>query len=889
MRSTALFIMLFCSFYCFAENSKRILINEFMAANVTGLQDEDGDRSDWIELYNPGSVAINLVNWSLTDNENTRKKWIFPSISIGAGQYLVVIASSKSRTNTARQLHTNFSLSNDGEYLAIIEPNGTISDEYAPAFPPQRDDVSYGYYSGEPVFFNTPTPGAENTIENQALTPTFSVNRGFYDSSFTVTLTTNDPNTKIYYTTNGIRPSTRSQLYTTPITISTTTPLSAVGIKGNDLSLIVTHTYFFINDIVKQPNLPAGYPDHWGVLGGDIKYSTYAVGDRAPAHYAMNQTVCNDSRYRDYIREGFLSIPSVSIVTNSGYLFSDANDVNTGGIYIHTGVKTGIDWERPVSIEYYDPSSGKQFQINCGLKLHGAASRQPEKSGKHSFRAHFKKIYETGKLNFDVFEQETAVTKFDHLVFRAGFNCSWAHHTASERLHSQYVLDSFAKRTQRAMGHHAAHDRFVHLFINGLYWGMYNISERVGNDFMEAYFGGDAAEYDVMNHDGLNDGKRTDFDKMLSLAQTGKYDDILSGDLLSMESYIDYLLLNFYIGNWDWGTNNWYAARNRVNSNGGFRFFAWDSESTFVNGVNYNLVTGGGKFGNSTLWKIMRGSGTAGLLLNEEFKLLFADRVQKHLFNGGALTPEKTAERYQQLSEEIDKAIILESARWGSYRRDVLPGDGKQPLYTRDDHLYPKQQDFYKNYFPKRTEILYNQLKDAGIFPNIKAPVFDLAGGTITTTVELGITTEAGSIHYTTDGSDPRQHGTGNVAAGAKQYTNPLRISQTETVKARAKSGTTWSALSEISFTYFNTTSITTPVDEPVRTFYYDNALYVNLPKAGNIRLEVYSVDGKRVQQSELYLSSGDTGIELHDTQQGIYIYKIYFDENIYSGKFVRN
>ena len=880
-----LFIMLFCSLSCFASNSKQVFINEFLAANSTGLPDEDGDRSDWIELYNPGNVAINLNGWSLTDNANNLKKWVFPSVSIGAGQYLVVFASSKNRKNTAKPLHTSFSLSKEGEYLAIVEPTGIISDEYAPAFPPQRDNVSYGYYLGEAVFFDTPTPGTENSIENQALTPTFSVSRGFFDNPFTVALTTNDPNTKIYYTTNGTRPTSRSKLYTTPINIDTTTPLSAVGIKGNVSSLIITHTYFFIDDIVKQSANPAGYPNRWGILGSDIRYSTYAVGERAPAHYAMNQTIYNDSRYHDYIHEGFFSIPSVSIVTNSSYIFSEVNDVNEGGIYIHTGK----DWERPVSIEYYDPLSEKQFQINCGLRLHGAASRQPEKTGKHSFRAYFKKIYETGKLNFDVFEQETAVTKFDHLVFRAGFNCSWAHHTASERLNSQYVLDSFAKRTQRAMGHHSAHDRFVHLFINGLYWGMYNISERLGDDYMEAYFGGDAAEYDVMNHDGLSDGQRTGFDRMVSLAQAGNYNDILSEDLLSMENYIDYLLLNFYIGNWDWGTNNWYAARNRVDTNGGYRFFAWDSESSFTNGVNFNLVAGGGKFGNSTLRKILIGSGSAGLLLNEEFKLLFADRVQKHFFNGGALTPEKTAERYQQLSEEIDKAIILESARWGSYRRDILPGDGVPPLYNRNDHLYPKQQDYYKNYFPKRTEVVYNQLRDANIIPNIKAPVFSSTGGAITAPAELGITTESGTIYYTIDGSDPRERGTGNIAAGAKQYTNPLQIAQTGTVKARVKTNTTWSALSEVSFTYSGTNSQITLAKEPERVFYYDNALYVNLPKEGNIRLAVYSIDGKRVQQSDLYLLNGNNRIELQDAQHGIYIYKVYFDENIYSGRFVKN
>ena len=799
MKQYFIILSVFIAASCFANNSKKILINEFLANNATILTDEDGEYSDWIELYNTGNTAINLLNWGLTDNANKPKKWIFPSVVIGANQYLVVFASGKDRKNATKELHTNFSLSKDGEYLALVEPNGTISDEYAPAFPPQRKDVSYGYYLGEATFLNTPTPGAENILESLALPPKFSVGRGFYNSPFTVSLTTNDPDIKIYYTTNGTRPTSKSTPYTEPVRITTTTPLSAISIrKDNVSSYIVTHTYFFISDIIKQPGNPAGYPGQWGFTGSN-------TSNRAQAYYAMNQTICNDSRYKNYLTEGFLSMPSVSIVTNPGYLFSDVIDENEGGIYIYTGVKDrpGIGWERPVSIEYYDPSTGKQFQINCGLRIHGAASRQPEKTPKHSFRAYFRNIYETGKLRFDLFEQETAVTKFNHLVFRAGFNCAWHHHKVDERVHSQYVLDSFAKRTQRAMGYQSAHDRFVHLFLNGLYWGMYNISERLSDDYMESYLGGQNVDYDIINHNGLVDGQKTVWDRTLNLAQEGKYNELVSEELLFTENFIDYLLLNFYMGNWDWGKNNWYGARNRVNPDKGFQFFSWDAESCFFSGIDYNLITGAGVFENSPFWKMLYGtSGNSGLFRNENFKQVLADRVRKHFFNEGVLTPQKTAGLYKELSDEIDKAIILESARWGSYRRDV--GGGKDPLFNRNDHLYPKQDYLYKDYFPKRTEVVYNQLRNAGLIPDL----------------------QASGIRHT---------------------------------------GTT------------------------TQVSYYDNSLYVDTPQEDNIRFEVYSVDGKCVQQGSLQVSNGNNRIELQNiAPAGIYIYKVYFDGQIYSGKFVK-
>lgn len=893
MKQSILVIIFIFSFtYLHAGNSKKILINEFLASNSTGLTDVDGDHSDWIELYNPGNESVNLYGWSLTDNESKLRKWIFPSVSIEAEGYLLIFASGKDRVNPANELHTNFNLSKDGEYLALIESDGTISDEYTPAFPPQTEDVSYGFHLGEYLFFNTPTPGTENTLEGQALSPVFSVGRGFYNVPFTVSLTTNDPDTKVYYTTDGTRPTAESIPYTEPVSIVTTTPLSAVGIKDDASSLIVTHTYFFIDDIMKQPALPEGYPDRWGVLGSDVIYDKYKVGERAPAHYAMSPEVYNDSKYKNYITEGFLSIPSVSIVTTPDYLFSDVNDETEGGIYIYTGVRTGNGWERPVSIEYYDPATEKQFQINCGLRIHGAASRQPEKSVKHSFRTHFRKIYGAGKLNFDLFEKETAVTKFDHLVFRAGFGFSWMHWGAGDRLHSQYVIDSFAKRTQLSMGQASAHDRFVHLFINGLYWGLYDISERISNNFMEAYFGGKDTDYDVMNHNGLVDGKRTDFDRMVSQAQAGNYNQLVAENLIILENYIDYVLINFYMGNTDWGDNNWYAARNRITGADGFRFFIWDTENCFFSGLNFNVMTNAGRF-KGPLRQIIFGTKEAhafkgGLFENEEFRMLFADRVQKHFFNGGALSPERTAALYEQISDEIDKAIILESARWGSYRRDVLPGDGKSPLYTRDNHWLPKKKDLLKNHFPYRTGILYDQLLSLNLVSDIDAPVFNSAGGEITGSVNLMISAKRGNIYYTVDGSDPRERGTGSITASAKRYNSPLEINRTSTIKARTKMNNVWSALSEISFVKTGTSDIILLSDDFLQTFYSDEALHITFPKEGFFRLDVYAVDGKLVRHINSHASMGKNKIAMQNISHGLYIYRIEFEGKVNSGKFLK-
>ncbi|HRZ92734.1 MAG TPA: lamin tail domain-containing protein, partial [Candidatus Paceibacterota bacterium] len=120
-------------------------ISEFMAVNQSGIQDEDGDRSDWIEIHNPTAAAVSLEGWFLTDAAANKTQWQFPATNLLAGAHLVVFASDKNRANAGAPLHANFKLSGAGEYLGLTMPDGvTVASEYAPLFPPQAADVSCG-------------------------------------------------------------------------------------------------------------------------------------------------------------------------------------------------------------------------------------------------------------------------------------------------------------------------------------------------------------------------------------------------------------------------------------------------------------------------------------------------------------------------------------------------------------------------------------------------------------------------------------------------------------------------------------------------------------------------------------------------------------------------
>lgn len=203
----------FCSFFSIlllfslssATASASVVISEFMAANDTILFDEDGEAEDWIELHNTGTSAVNLQNWYLTDDDGDLTAWQFPSVVLGADQYLVVFASNKDRAQSGSELHTNFKLKSGGEYLALTMPDGmSIASEYAPEYPEQFDDISYGGGS----YFPFPTPGAANSngVDSLEGEVGFDLAHGFYDTPQALVLTSNLPNGTIRYTLDGSEP-----------------------------------------------------------------------------------------------------------------------------------------------------------------------------------------------------------------------------------------------------------------------------------------------------------------------------------------------------------------------------------------------------------------------------------------------------------------------------------------------------------------------------------------------------------------------------------------------------------------------------------------------------------------------------------------------------------
>ncbi|HEY3394889.1 MAG TPA: chitobiase/beta-hexosaminidase C-terminal domain-containing protein, partial [Lacipirellulaceae bacterium] len=125
-------------------DASMLRITEFLASNTDGIRDVEGDRPDWIELFNAGNEPVDLSGMYLTDDDDNLMEWQFPGgVSIPAGGYRLVFASNKDTVFPNGEIHTDFAISADGEFLALVDTDGTtIIDQYDP--PPQLADISYG-------------------------------------------------------------------------------------------------------------------------------------------------------------------------------------------------------------------------------------------------------------------------------------------------------------------------------------------------------------------------------------------------------------------------------------------------------------------------------------------------------------------------------------------------------------------------------------------------------------------------------------------------------------------------------------------------------------------------------------------------------------------------
>ena len=874
------------------SSSADVIITEFMASNNSVIDDEDGESSDWIEIYNTGPALVNLDGFHLTDDPADLTKWRVPNVTIAVEDFVIVFASAKDRDDPDSELHTNFRLSARGDYIALIDRDGTtVLSEFGPDFPEQFEDVSYGLEQtgnttnitflqsgadcrrvvptgslglawtaqgfddaswpaattgigyenssgyetlfgtngdvgaqmsgintsayiripfevadptgligltldmkyddgfiaylngvriassngpqsadwntaasgsnddsaallfesfdiiahagslqrgsnllavhglnvsttssdflivpqiravrisdpsvGGPGYLDSATPGSFNgsTFSGFVLDTVFSVDHGFYDDPFQVEITTSTPGATIRWTADGSDPTaSRGTVYTGPIDISQTTVLRAAAFKTDLVPTnIDTQTYLFLDDVIKQsPNgqVPSGWPRS-GVNGQEL-------------NYGMDPEIVGSRHSEQEVINSLKAIPTISMVTPLANLFNGQT-----GIYVNAG-GSGRSWERPASFELLAPDASPGFQIDGGVRVRGGFSRS-DGNPKHAFRLFFRREYGEGKLRFPLFEDE-GTDEFDNVDLRTSQNYSWSFQNDSR---NNFLRDVWSRDIQRQMGQPSTRSRFYHLYINGVYWGLFQTQERAEASFAEAYFGGDKEDYDVITkYGGTTDGNRDAFNRLYDAGQAGFASNAnyykaqgLNPDrtpnpaferLLDVDNVIDYMIITYYSGDRDGpgsrytgpNPNNFFSIYNRKNPDG-FKTFEHDSEHSLGTGDNnmispFTRSTTRAHFNPHTLHEQ--------LTANADYLQRFNDRVQKHLFNGGALDATVAAARLDARAKEIETAIIAESARWGDSKRS-------RPFTDAD---WRGARDSTRNWILNRTPTLVSQLR----------------------------------------------------------------------------------------------------------------------------------------------------------------------------------
>ena len=543
--------------------------------------------------------------------------------------------------------------------------------------------------------------------------PRFSQPHGLYDGDqLTVSIEATDAAAEIRYTTDGSLPTKSSQRYTQPLTISKTTILRAAEVKGDTLaSDVTTASYIFISSVLSQSNKPAGYPSEWG------NYTQ--IWGTAIADYEMDPEMTGDTKLRPKITEGLKQLPILSLVSDKDNFFSHENDPDHGGIYIFTGPPVGDDtghgWTRAANVELMGGPQEHDFSVGCGVRLHGGHGRLAEKNPKHSFRLVFKEQYGPKTLKYPLYGEDEP-SKFDQLVLRCHFGNAWQHWDEGNRKKAQYTRDVWTRRMQRRMGHTSVNALYVHLFLNGMYWGIYNVAERVDDQYGKDHLGGSKSDIDVIkieedggNHIEASEGTLDAWELMTKTAARAADDTYYQqlDTLLDIDNFIDYMLINQYAGNTDWDHHNWYAIRRRGDESGpstGFRFLCWDSEIIFEN-VNENVLrkNNGSSFPTGIFHNLLK---------NHQFARRYYQRANEVLADDGPLGQQSVVEVWDSLYNTISTAPYAEAARWGDYRRDVHRWQSKGKLYTVDDYYMTERNRLLREYFPYRTKNVLASIKD---------------------------------------------------------------------------------------------------------------------------------------------------------------------------------
>ncbi len=590
------------------SNPYGLFISELMAStNETNVSDQS---YDWVELYNASSSTIDLSGFGLSDKSSHPRKWQFPAgASIGAGQYMIVYLSGLDE-KVKSNFHTSFKVSVDGGYaMTLCDSAGNIIDRLS--VPEQIQNISYGRLPGWNGlgYFTVPTPGSANSssyYDGRCAIPTFSVEGGLFNTGESVTISLSSAGgASIYYTTDCTDPTVASTLYTGPFTVSSNTIVRAIAVQTGMMdSLINTQSYFFgMNHAVRVVSLVSDPANLFDYYTG-----IYEMGPNATDKYPYG--------------------------------------------HMNSGANFWMDWEKPAHVEIFGTGGEVILSDPCGIKLHGQYSRA---EAQKAFKVIARKEYGSDLFHAPLFSSRP-YTEYQSFLLRAS-----GQDTDKTRMRDS-VLTELAEGT----GVMYQATELCVVYINGQYWGEYNMRERINAYSICQWEGWDPSIRDSLDLIKANrnamQGSNEDFETIISWIkknglQTQENLDYVA-QFIDIDNYLNYIAVEMFIANPDLLNVKRYKCDA---TDGKWRWVLFDVDWAFIH--NSNSIT---------RWLNPKGMGTDLKTDNTLFVELMKSKVIEDKFitmMGEYLADRFSTEHVLELIEERYQALLPEmpahQTRWG--------------------------------------------------------------------------------------------------------------------------------------------------------------------------------------------------------------------------------
>tara|TARA_Y100001935_G_scaffold177816_1_gene147219 strand:+ start:99 stop:3344 length:3246 start_codon:yes stop_codon:yes gene_type:complete len=632
-----------------------LFINEFLASNASINLDPDlYSFCDWIEIYNSEDTVVNISGFYITDDLSNPFKFEFPDNSIiQPNSFFIVWADGEDYYPgnyvldpenidiTITTCHLNFKLKKGGEEIGLFNSNGDVID--AITFDDQITDISYGRNldgNSEWVFFSKPTPsnsnisiGYQDTI--RALPPQLLPNGGFYNASQTIEITSENTSGTIRFTLDGSKPNINSDIYNSPIVIDSTTVIRAKVFGDSILPSLITTSTYFINETSDLPIISIAIDS---IYLWDNEIGIYTLG------------------------------------TNGTYQHGDWGSHPSSGLANYFQ-----DWERPVSIEFFNPDENLEFKINAGIKVHGGTSRTlPQKA----LTVHFRNKYGDESISYQMFPDKP-IQRFETLMLRNA-GSDWLSRDTGTMFRDGMMQSLAANRVDI--------DRQCYipsiLFINGVYWGIHNIRERTNAHFIETNYNIDIDNIDILVQKyGRVYASEGDLDQYNQLTNFIESNDISIAEnfnyiktQVDINELLNYQILQIYVANVDWPQNN-YKLWKPQSGNGKWRWIIQDTDGGFGlvwnSIINNNLIWAFYEYPESGLneYGVWAKSFLHSLLDNTDYVNEFIQRFSTHL--NTIYKPKRVVQIIDSLRSNLELEMPRHLARW----------ENSDPVVTKVDSM----------------------------------------------------------------------------------------------------------------------------------------------------------------------------------------------------------